>query len=303
MKDPLNYTYEGIEQQINLLEIHFKEAPKGDEAFCKDCIDKHISTIRGYCIEGPSFTQDKDEQDKFLKLEKQFREIKGRNYKKEGVELARKVRNIRKDLFEDCPDCSDSIKKISKGLNNSPSFNDYTYSSSGHISDPNQINKKETNMAKISYGELAGLNVGQFAAEGVRYLLEVRPPTPTIEKVITIGGGLGLQVLSLFVKLPKALKSVTMIAGSNLFAGGVVKLVKGATAPVGVVRAVASAPAGSNVAGYPGKAASYAPVSGGPVFGGKVTATGIPTQYNRASVLAGSQAYSTPEHADLIRVD
>ncbi|GAG99750.1 unnamed protein product [marine sediment metagenome] len=40
-------------------------------------------------------------------------------------------------------------------------------------------------MAKIAYGELAGMNVGQFAAEGVRYLLEVRPPTPTMDKVIT----------------------------------------------------------------------------------------------------------------------
>ncbi len=301
MEDPLNYTYEGIEQQINLLEIHFKEAPKGDEAFCKDCIDKHISTIRGYCIEGPSFTQDKDEQDKFLKLEKQFREMKGRNYKKEGVELARKVRNIRKDLFEDCPTCSDSIKKIPKGLNNNPTSNNYTHSSDGHINDYPQINKNKNNMVKVSYGELAGFNVAQFAAEGVRYLLEVRPQTPTIDKVITIGGGVALQALGLFVKMPKALRVVSLVAGSNLFAGGVVKLVKGVAAPAAVARA--SAPAGSNVAGYPGKAASYAPVAGGPVFGGRVTATGIPTQYTRASVLAGSQAYSTPEHADLIRVD
>ncbi|GAG99752.1 unnamed protein product [marine sediment metagenome] len=55
--------------------------------------------------------------------------------------------------------------------------------------------------------------------------------------------------------------------------------------------------------GYGGKAAAYAPVAGGPVFGGRVTATGIPTQYTRASVLAGAQAYESPEHADLIRVD
>lgn len=296
MEDPLNYTYDGLERELNLLEIHLKEAPKGDEAFCQDCIDKHISTSRGFALEGPGFTDDKNEQEKFLEAEKQLREIKVKDYKKQGVELAQKVRNIRKSLTDDCPDCSDSIKKIPKGLNNNPTFNN-------HKLNNHKLNINKTNMAKITYGELAGFNVGQFAAEGVRYLLEARPPTPTIEKVITIGGGVALQALGLFLKKPQLLKSVALVAGSNLFAGGVVKLVKGG-AVAGVVRARAAvAPAGQGVGGYAGKTAAYAPVAGGPVFKGRVTATGIPTQYERASVLAEAQAYSAPEHADLIRVD
>ncbi len=300
MEDPLQYTKDEIIKNLILTETHLKQATTGvDEQFCAECLDKHFYNLEALGDEGISFTKDKKEIDIFSEVAKTAKKFRGKDYKKQGVEFAQKVRNIRKSLTDYCPTC-----KINppKGLNNNPSFNDYTYSSSGHTSDPNQINKNETNMTKISYGELAGLNVGQFAAEGVRYLLEVRPQTVTTERVITIGGGLGLQILALFVQMPKMLKSVSMIAGSNLFAGGVTKLVKEAGAPT-VMSAVAPAGGSNNPGGYPGKAAAYAPVAGGPVFGGRVTATGIPTQYTRASILAGSQAYGSPEHADLIRVD
>ncbi len=304
MEDPLQYTKDEIIKNLILTETHLKQATTGiDEQFCAECLNKHFYNLEGLGEEGIGFTKDKKEIDIFSEVTTIAKNFRGKDYKKHGIKYAQKVRDIRKSLTDDCPDCSDSIKKITKGLNNNPSFNDYIHNSGSHMNDPNQLNKNKYKMAKVSYGELAGLNVGQFAAEGVRYLLEWRPQTPTMDKVITIGGGLGLQVLALFVKMPKALRTVSMIAGSNLFAGGVVDLVKG-VGGTAVVRAVAAAPAGgSNLAGYGGKSAAYAPVAGGPVFKGKVTATGIPTQYSRASVLAGAQAYESPEHADLIRVD
>ncbi len=302
MKYPLAYTYDGLERELNLLEIHLKESPKGDEAFCKDCIDKHISTARGFALEGPGFTKDKEEQKRFLEAEKKLGEIKGKNYKEDGVELAQKVRVVRKNLSEGCPECEEElgsekvkiIKKITKGLNNEVPYNDYN------------LNLEKNKMA--DYKALAFMNAGQFAAEGVRYVAQTYP---TLEpgkwdQYITIGGGIALQIIPLFIgKIPKMAKDIAMVTGSNLLAGGVVKLVKGMaeTPIVGVAAARNVAVANTGVGGYAGKAASYAPVSGGPTFAGKVTAKNIPSQYARAGILAGAQAFERPEHADLIRVD
>ena len=291
MKDPLNYTYDGIERELNLLEIHLKEAPEGDEAFCKDCIDKHISTARGFALEGPGFTEDKEEQERFLDVEKKLREIKDGDYKKNGIEYSQKIRELRKYLIEECPNCKTISKKdiedLSKDLNTSTTFNNY-------------LNENPKKM--VTYTELGMMNAGQFAAEGVRYFTESSVTIAPYEKYITIGGGIGLQALALFVKMPKALKTISIVAGSNLLANGVVKLIKGATAPAVALRAANPGNA-VNLGGYAGKAYSYAPVSGGPTFAGKVTARNIPTQYARAGILSGAQAFEAPEHADLIRVD
>ncbi len=310
MKDPLTYTYDGIERELNLLEIHLKEAPKGDEAFCKDCIDKHISTIRGFAIEGPSFTDDDDEQERFLLVEKEIRKIKGQDYKKKGVEFSQKVRNIRKSLYDECQNCKtlskSEIEDLAKDLNNHSSFNilsdeNHTHNSSEEI---NLINKK---MTKTNYMDMAYMNAGQFAAEGAKYLLETYPTAEPgkWDKYGTIGGGIGLQVLALFVKMPPVLKQIALVTGSNLLAGGVVKMVK-STEPVVTVGAKAlkvSANAGNSLGGFAGKPHSYAPTFGGPTFAGKVTASNIPSQYARAGILSGAQAFESPEHADLIRVD
>ena len=294
MKDPLTYTYDGLEQQINLLEIHLKESPKGDEAFCKDCIDKHISAIRGFCIEGPSFTDDKNEQDKFLRIEKQFRELKGKDYKKEGVELARKVRNIRKELFDDCPGCSETIKNIAKDLNSKSPFSNYTHNSN-HISDYNQLNGGNKNMAK-TYTTLMYMNAGQFAAEGVRHLAETNATLIPYEKYVSIGGGIGLQMLGLFVKMPSALKTIAIVTGSNLLANGVVKMVKGTTVPAARMAVGLNGVPNAGVGKFTGQ-------SNGRVFGGRVTATNVPTEYARAGIGAGAQSFSDPMHAGMIRVD
>ena len=304
MKDPLNYTYDGIERELNLLEIHLKEAPEGDEAFCQDCIDKHISTARGFALEGPGFTEDKEEQERFLEAEKQLREIKGKNYKKHGVEFAQKIRDLRKSLIEECPNCKtlskEDIENLSKDLNTPNTFNILTDENHTHNSEA-KLNKNPKKM--VTYTELGMMNAGQFAAEGVRYLAESSVTIAPYEKYITIGGGIGLQALALFVKMPKALKTISIVAGSNLLANGVVKLIKGATVPTAALKVVANQGNAVNLGGYAGKAYSYAPTYGGKTFAGKITAQNIPSQYARAGILSGAQAFEAPEHADLIRVD
>ena len=299
MKDPLNYTYDGLERELNLLEIHLKEAPEGDEAFCQDCIDKHISTIRGYALEGPGFTKNKKEQKNFLKIEKQIKEMKGQDYKEKGVEFSQKVRELRKSLIEECPNCKtlsrDEIENLSKDLNTTNTFNILADESHTHNSEAelNESNKK------MKYTELGFMNLGQVAAEGIRYLIETQPSIVQYEKYLTMGGGAALQALGLFwKKAPTAVKTIAIVAGSNLLVGGVVKLIKG-----GVPTTPAPAKASVSANSYAGKAFSYAPSFGGPTFAGKVTASNIPTQYARAGILSGSQAFEAPEHADLIRVD
>ncbi len=139
-------------------------------------------------------------------------------------------------------------------------------------------------------------NAGQFAAEGAKYLVETQ--FPEIEPWGSIGGGVGLQVLPMFLKMPSWLNKLMMVAGSNLLAYGVVKALKGTTAPVVAARA-GVAPV-SAVSGNPGK---FTGRPNGRVFAGPVTATNIPTQYARSGILAGAQAFEAPMHADLIRVD
>lgn len=316
MKDPLSYTYDGIERELNLLEIHLKEAPEGDEAFCKDCIDKHISTIRGYAIEGPGFTNDKEEQNNFLNVEKQLRKMKGQDYKKHGVEYAHKIRELRKSLSEECENCKtlseSEIKNLAKGLNSSDAFDIIADGNHTHNSSDAELNTNKDNMTNKEMGkqflEIGYLSAGQFAAEGGKYLAETYPSTEPgkYEKYATIGGGAVLAILPAFIKLPKVIKTIAMVAGTNLLAGGVVKMIKEGTAPaVGLRARGAVALNGANgVSGYAGKmGAGYAPVSGGPVFKGKVTAKNIPSQYARAGILGGAQQFGDPAHADLIRVD
>ena len=292
MEDPLEYTYDGIEREINLLEIHLKEAPLGDKAFCQDCIDKHIQTIRGFALEGAGFAKDQDEINNFLKIEKKLREIKGENYQKEGIKFSQEVRNIRKKLNIKNSSFSKKVETLTKDLNTNPTFNSY------------KLNLKPKTM--VNYAELGMMNAGQFAAEGVRYLSDTYPTTEPgkWDKYITIGGGVGLQALGLFVRgIPSWLKTISLVAGSNLLAGGVVKMVKGAGTPA-VGMAVKAGNSGNNSAGgYAGKAYSYAPTFGGKTFAGRVTATNIPSQYARAGILSGAQMFESPEHADLIRVD
>ena len=280
--DILEYTDDEIIKNFALLENHLKQAQSGlDEIFCEDCINKHLILLEGLAEEGMNVG---DNFEKYKEVYDFAVKTKDKDYRREGVKLSDKARKIRKSL-NFCPEC-----ELPKGLNNPTTSNNYTHNSS-HINDYPQLNGEPKNNMAISYAELGLMNVGQFAAEGVRYLAETQFPAQ--EQWVTIGGGVALQALGLFVKMPKMIKTFTMVTGSNLLAGGVVKLIKGTTAPV--VRA-AVAKAGNPVGKFTGRPNAR-------VFGGPVTATNIPSQYARSGILAGAQAFSAPEHADLIRVD
>ncbi len=293
------YTDIEIAKNLALLENHLKQSPFTDEFFCKDCILKHRVLLIGLAEEGMTAGGDSKKYEKVYEFADN---LENQNYKEEGVKLSHDTRILRKNYFsEECPECEEqlskskvnTIKKLTKDLNNNPSFNNYQV---------NLENKKMTDFKALGL-----MNAGQFVAEGAKYLAETYPTaTPgSWENYITIGGGIGLQALPMvWKKMPSMVKQISMVAGSNLLAYGVVKYIRAATAPTVAARARAVGNVtNAGVGGYAGKAAAYAPVAGGPVFRGKVTAQNIPSQYARAGILAGAQAFEAPEHADLIRVD
>jgi len=292
--DIIKYTDEEIAKNFALLEQHLKQAQSGvDEIFCEDCINKHLVLLEGLAEEGMNAGGDSK---KYQKVYDFATEIKDKDYKSKGINFSSKARGIRKTYFsKECPTC---VVNNPKDLNNPSTYNDYTHS--GRISDYNQLNGEHKEM-KAEVKQLGMYGAGQFAAEGVRYLAETQFAAQ--EKYVTIGGGAGLMVLPLFVKkLPPFVKTLMMVAGSNLLANGVVKLIKGGTTTVGAKAGVVKA-SNNGLGGYAGKSFSQTPSFGGPTFAGKVTAQNIPSQYARAGILSGAQAFESPEHADLIRVD
>ena len=290
--DILKYTDSELAKNFALLENHLKQAPSGDEDFCEECINKHLLLIEGLAEEGMNAGNNPKKYQEVYDFAKSAR---GKNYQKKGVEISKEARKIRKSLST-CQTCT-----LEKDLNNPDTLDENTYNSD-RISDQPQLNgEPKKNMAK--YTEMMYMGAGQFAAEGVKYLVETQFPAQ--EQIATIGGGAGLLLLPMFVKkLPSAVKTISMVAGSNLLAYGVVKMIKGVVTP-GVVRA-GVARAGNNKVARAGNNMAVSKFTGQPngrVFGGPVTATNIPTQYARAGILGGAQAFEAPEHADLIRVD
>ena len=278
--DILEYTDDEVIKNFALLENHLKQAQSGvDEIFCEDCINKHLVLLEGLAEEGMNVG---DNFEKYKEVYDFAVKTKDKDYRREGVKLSDKARKIRKSL-NFCSEC------LPKGLNNPTTSNNYTHNSS-HINDYPKLNG-ELKKKMVNYAELGLMNVGQFAAEGVRYLAETQFPAQ--EQWVTIGGGVALQALGLFVKMPKMIKTFTLVTGSNLLAGGVVKLIKGTTAPAARARVASVGNPNARFTGRPNAR----------VFGGPVTATNIPTQYARSTISASAQAFESPEHADLIRVD
>jgi len=307
MKDPLKYTKDELVKNLILAETHLKQAVTGtDEQFCKECLDKHFYNIEGLADEGPSFTKDKSQIKIFSNLSSFSKDARDKDYKNNGIKMAQKVREFRKSLTDECPECKtlteDEIEDLTKDLNTSNSYSILgSEDTHTHNSSEPELNWKNQKMAKLDYATLGYMNAGQFAAEGIRYGVDTYKPEWT--KYVGIGGGIGLQALALFIKMPKTLKTISLIAGSNLLAKGVIDMVR-TPAGMGVRAPVKSVSVNANgVGGYAGKAYSYAPTFGGKTFSGKVTAQNIPSQYARAGILSGAQAFESPEHADLIRVD
>ena len=284
----IKYTDSEIAKNFALLEQHLKQAQSGvDEIFCEDCINKHLILLEGLAEEGMNVGDSK----KYKKVYDFAKNTRGKNYQKKGVELSKEAREIRKSLTT-CSICT-----LSKDLNNIDDLDNHIHNSDGYINNQPQLNGENKKMAKVSFKDLGMYNVGQFAAEGAKYLIDTKFAAQ--EPYVSLGGGVGLQVLPMFIKMPSFMQKIFLIAGSNLFAYGVVNLVKGTTTPIVAKAGVAKAgvaKAGNTVGKFTGQ-------PNGRVFGGPVTATNIPSQYARSGILAGAQAFETPEHADLIRVD
>jgi len=291
--DIIKYTDDEIAKNFALLENHLKQAQSGvDEIFCEDCINKHLVLLEGLSEEG--MNAGGSDIEKYKKVYGFVKGIKNKNFKRKGINLSDKARQIRKNYFsKECPTCKINSPK---DLNNPPTYDNYIHNSKSHINDYDQLNGENNKMPKINLMELGMYNVGQFAAEGVRYLSETQFPAQA--KWVNLGGGVVLQILPMFVKkIPKGVKTMLMVAGSNLLAAEIIKMIKGTSG--GSARAVVRANSVNNsnpVGKFTGR-------PNGRVFGGRVTATNIPTQYARAGILGGAQAFEAPEHADLIRVD
>ncbi len=328
----IKYTDHEVIKNLALLETHLKQAPSDDESFCSDCINKHLILIEGLAEEG--MTAGGDEK-RYQEIYDFAKEIRGKDYVKVGISLANKTRQARKS-FADCPECveklgsrkSKAIKNLTKNLNTPESYYDLADESVQHTNnsfEANQLNGNKNNMAKIDFAKVGYMTAGQFAAEGIKYVGETFPTTEPGKwgKWINIGGGAALAILPMFVKLPTVAKDVSMVAGTNLLAGGVVQMIKDQTAEPPAARIARARMGNGNMAYSAGASNGNMAYSTGAVggtgkgyrtswklggstpkkYGGAITATGIPTEYARSGILSDAQQFGDPAHAGLIRVD
>ncbi len=93
--DIAEYTDNEIRKNLALLETHLKQAPFSDKLFCEECINKHILILEGLAEEGITACIDCDVK-KFEPLLGFLKEIKDQDYQKDGVELAKQIRRLRK---------------------------------------------------------------------------------------------------------------------------------------------------------------------------------------------------------------
>ena len=103
------YTNTEIRKNLALLENHLKQAPFSDEAFCEECINKHILLLIGLAEEGITAC-DSCGPGKYEFLFEFLNRIRDRDYKKQGIEFAREARKLRKDFVP----CDEEIGMKSK---------------------------------------------------------------------------------------------------------------------------------------------------------------------------------------------
>lgn len=95
--DIVEYTHNEIKKNLALLETHLKQAPY-DKDFCDECIQKHTLILEGLAEEGITACEDCDNKKykilfEFLNIIKQEAD-----FKKNGIDLAKICRRIRKDF-------------------------------------------------------------------------------------------------------------------------------------------------------------------------------------------------------------
>lgn len=98
--DIVKYTDNEIRKNLALLENHLKQSPFSDEAFCEECINKHILILEGLAEEGLTACTGCDIK-KYTSLLNFLNQIKDKDYTKEGIEIATSSRELRK-IFVPC---------------------------------------------------------------------------------------------------------------------------------------------------------------------------------------------------------
>lgn len=93
--DIILYTDNEIRKNLALLENHLKQSLFSDEIFCEECINKHILILEGLAEEGLTACIG-CEIEKYKSLLNFLNQIKNKNYKEEGIEIAAASRELRK---------------------------------------------------------------------------------------------------------------------------------------------------------------------------------------------------------------
>ena len=134
--DIVEYTDDEIRKNLALLETHLKQAPFSDKLFCEECINKHILILEGLAEEGITSCLDCDPE-KYGILIKFLEQIKDQDYQKQGIELAKQTRRLRKNFIpcdeygiRDRDDIKEKIKELEeerKLSTDSPSQNRLDY--------------------------------------------------------------------------------------------------------------------------------------------------------------------------------
>ncbi len=118
--DIIEYTDNEIRKNLALLETHLKQAPFSDKLFCEECINKHILILEGLAEEGITACLDCDPK-KYEILIKFLNQIKDQDYPKQGIELAKQTRRLRKNFvpcdgdntgMKDRDDINEKIKEL-----------------------------------------------------------------------------------------------------------------------------------------------------------------------------------------------
>lgn len=94
------YTDTEIKKHLALLENHLKQASFSDEFFCSECCDKHILLLIGLAEEGLTACTTCDIE-KYKSLLNFLNQIKDKDYKDQGIEIATSSRELRK-IFVPC---------------------------------------------------------------------------------------------------------------------------------------------------------------------------------------------------------
>lgn len=113
--DIIEYTDNEIRKNLALLENHLKQAPFSAKLFCEECINKHLILIEGLAEEGMTACIDCDAK-KYGAVINFVSSFIGKDYQKDGIELAKQTRRVRKNFIpcdqEGIKDVDDIKQKI-----------------------------------------------------------------------------------------------------------------------------------------------------------------------------------------------